>query len=94
MAKEDLAQDVLEAARENLTDLLHKGLTQSECDFLLSFKNKKPDWSLLGLEGVDKLPAVRWKLQNIERMRPPVHFQAVKKLEGVLARISECRENQ
>jgi hypothetical protein len=29
--------------------------------FLLSFKAGGPDWALLGLNGVDQLPAVQWK---------------------------------
>ncbi len=94
MAEQDLAQEVLEEARESLIDLLHKGLTKRESDFLLSFKNKKPDWSLLGLKGVDLLPAVRWKLQNLERMSAPLDYRALKKLEAVLARIGESRDSQ
>lgn len=93
MTEEDLPQEVLETTREQLIDRLHQGLTQDERDFLLSFKNNKPNWSLLGLEGVEQLPAVRWKQINLDRMKPSVHQQAVKKLENVLTRIKESRDS-
>jgi predicted nucleotidyltransferase component of viral defense system len=89
MAEDDLPQKVLEEAREDLIKLLHQELTSDESDFLLSFKSKEPKWSLLGLEGIDQLPAVRWKLQNLEGMRPSIHRQALTKLEGLLTRIKE-----
>ena len=89
MAQEDLPQKVLEQAREDLIALLHQGLTKDECDFLLGFKNKQPDWSLLGLEGIDALPAVRWKLQNLERMNSQKHRKASKKLEDLLIEIKQ-----
>lgn len=92
MTEEDLPQEALEAAREELIALLHQGLTEDECGFLLSFKNNKPDWSLLGLEGVDQLPAVRWKQINLGKMSAPIHHKAVAKLEALLTKIKENRE--
>ena len=41
-------------------------LTTNERKFLLSIKKLHPDWELLGLEGIDRLPAVKWKLINLE----------------------------
>jgi predicted nucleotidyltransferase component of viral defense system len=53
---------------EKLLRLIHQGLTQSEKQFLLSLKEGDPDWKLLGLPGVEQLPGIRWKLENISRM--------------------------
>ena len=36
--------------------------------FLLSFKRGEPDWALLDVPGVDELPAVRWRMMNLDRM--------------------------
>jgi len=32
-------------------------LTDNEKQFLLSMKKRNPDWDLLGIPGIDKLPA-------------------------------------
>jgi hypothetical protein len=36
--------------------------------FLLSIKAGAPKWELLGVSGVDKLPAIQWKLLNVNKM--------------------------
>lgn len=52
--------------------------------FLLGFKNGTPDWTLVHAEGVEKLPAIQWKLANLARMSKARHAEAVAKLERVL----------
>ena len=59
-------------------------LTSMERQFILSVKEGKPQWDLLGLEGAQNLPAVQWKLLNIGRMAPAKHQQAVRKLRDYL----------
>lgn len=76
--------EALEAARGQLVSTIHAQLTPEEKQFLLSFKAKKPNWELLGLPSIDKLPAVQWKLQNLERMTAEKHAVALKKLEEAL----------
>lgn len=85
MVEGEVSQDVLEAAREDLITQLRSEITDKEYKFLLSFKNKVPDWELLDLKGIDNLPAVRWKLQNLEKMTPSAHQEAVSKLTAVIA---------
>ena len=58
----------LETTRESLIEQLNKYITNDERNFLLSFKRGEPDWDLLGLVEIDKLPAVMWKQQNLDRM--------------------------
>ncbi|MES9979231.1 MAG: hypothetical protein ABW107_10820 [Candidatus Thiodiazotropha sp. 6PLUC5] len=84
MAKTELPLEELVAVRERLVELIHQGLTDSEKGFLLSFKNREPDWALLGLEGVDKLPAIKWKQINLAKMPNDKHKQAFEKLKEVL----------
>jgi hypothetical protein len=41
------------------------GMPTTHRRFLISFEKGKPDWDLLGLPRVDRLPAVLWRLQNL-----------------------------
>ena len=84
MAQEDVSLQELETTRERLVELVHSSLTEPERQFLLTFKRCSPDWALLGLEGVEHLPAVRWKLRNLEKMSAGSHIQALNELERVL----------
>ena len=59
-------------------------LTEDDRLFLMSFKARKPDWSLLAIEGAQELPAVKWKLINLGRMADDRHEAALRKLETVL----------
>jgi hypothetical protein len=52
--------------------------------FLMSFKKREPDWNLLGLKGIEELPAVRWKLINLNKMSANKHLAAFDKLKKVL----------
>jgi predicted nucleotidyltransferase component of viral defense system len=84
MAEYDIPQTELEDARQQLVTIINETLTQAERTFLLSFKNCSPDWSLLGLSEIDKLPAVRWKLRNLEKMPPEKHAEAYDRLKKAL----------
>lgn len=87
MAKIEVPVEELEVTREQLIREISTGLTENEKRFLLSFKYKNPDWSLLEMNNVDiisSLPSVRWKMQNLERMPVNKHDQAFKKLERIL----------
>ena len=84
LAETDVPLVELEAVRMHLVDLIHQGLTDSEKSFLLSFKNREPDWSLIGLDGVSELPAIKWKQINLANMPNDKHTQALAKLKDVL----------
>ena len=74
----------LEDTRKTMIALIHERLTERQRLFLLSFKRGEPDWGLLDLNGVAELPAVQWKLLNIQRMTPAKREQAVERLRHVL----------
>ena len=84
MAETDVPLEELEAVRERLVALIHHGLTENEKAFLLSFKNREPDWPLLELSGVSELPAIKWKQINLAKMPDEKHKQALEKLKEVL----------
>ena len=70
--------------REQLITHVQKALTDDDRAFLLSLKGREPDWTLLPLEGVEDLPAVKWKLINLNRMSPKRHQEAFNRLKAVL----------
>ncbi|MBW1897570.1 MAG: nucleotidyl transferase AbiEii/AbiGii toxin family protein [Deltaproteobacteria bacterium] len=80
---EILLEDLLEA-RDSLISTIKNTLTRSEKDFLLSVKKGNPDWSIMEMEGIESLPAVKWKLLNIGRMDKAKHHIAIEKLEKYL----------
>jgi len=84
MAQVDVTLEELEAVRESLIKGVNAALTEEEKRFLISFKSLKPDWSLLGLSDVETLPAVRWKLFNLEKMGLKQRALAIRNLNEVL----------
>lgn len=84
MAREDVSLQALETTRESLVNLVHSSLTEQERHFLLAFKRRTPDWSLLELDGIEHLPAVQWKLHNLSKMSTASHTQALGNLERTL----------
>lgn len=59
----------LEAARERLVTELRGRLDDNAMRFLLSLHDGVPDLDAIGLPQAAALPAVRWKLLNLERLR-------------------------
>lgn len=74
----------LQDIRTKIVRMIHNDLTREERQFILSIKERTPGWELLGLEGIDRLPAVRWKLHNLERITKKKHSEAVEKLKACL----------
>ena len=59
----------LEATRERLFANLPPSLDQTERKFLRSVHRLEPEWDLLGLPGIETLPAIQWKLLNLKRLK-------------------------
>jgi predicted nucleotidyltransferase component of viral defense system len=84
MTAEPVALDDLLDAREAIiADAVGK-MPEAHRKFLIGFKNGHPDWNLLGLPDVAKLPAVLWRQQNYAKLKPDVLKAEVAKLESVL----------
>lgn len=52
--------------------------------FLRSFYSRKPEWDLLGIAGVQNLPAVRWREMNLDRSGEGTKEALLEKLELVI----------
>lgn len=84
MTETAVGYDSLVAARERLIGELKASLTADEKQFLISVKEGKPAWPLLGLKGVERLPAVQWKLKNIDKISPDKKKELLSKLKEKL----------
>jgi hypothetical protein len=84
MVRESVTIEELRSAGEQLVFRLQREITQEEREFIVSVKEGKPEWNLLGVPGIENLPGVQWKLQNIHRMTPAKHQEALKKLRDYL----------
>jgi len=86
--------DELNHAREKLITQLLSDLTEREKQFLVSVKSKKPQWDLIEVDHIKNLPAVIWKLLNLEKMDKKSHEQALAKLIKIFESInSKASEN-
>lgn len=74
----------LENARERLKNKLHASFSNEEKDFLISFKSGEPAWDLIGIPNIKEFPAIKWKLQNIQKMEKFQNRLAVAKLKESL----------
>lgn len=59
----------LVATRERLRRELTAALTRSQRRFLLSVAKADPEWSLMSCPHLSELPALRWKLQNLAKLK-------------------------
>lgn len=84
MVREPVTCEILEETRSRLLENLMTGLTIDERKFIVSIKEGKPLWDLIGLSGIEQLPALRLKLLNIKRMTPKKHDQALRQLKAFL----------
>ncbi|KML62525.1 hypothetical protein VL15_02950 [Burkholderia cepacia] len=69
MTLETVGLDALEATQDRLHRELPAALTADHRQFLLSLVCGKPDWSLMPYQHLRELPAIRWKLQNLETLK-------------------------
>jgi len=84
MIVENITYENLHTTRDALVLMLREKLTIEERKFIVSVKEVHPRWDLLALEGIENLPAVKWKLLNIGKMNPSKHQKSVHKLRDYL----------
>lgn len=76
-----------EEARENLIALVNDNITDADKEFLISFENGEPDWNKCCAGDLSNYPSVKWKLQNIVKLKKSnskKHQQGVEKLQKFL----------
>lgn len=85
MTARPVALETLLQTRERLAQEIRSRLDDSTKRFLLSVQGGKPQWDLLGVKGADLLPAVKWRMHNLGRMKPEAMKRELSRLEKVLS---------
>lgn len=77
MTSEPVSLKELEDARAEMRRALAEGLEDRHKQFLLSLVRATPDWGLMPFDCLSEMPALRWKLQNLENLKKknPKKFQ-------------------
>lgn len=88
MTRDHVGKEQLRAAEQRLHADVRGRLTGDVAAFLLSLHDAEPDFERIGLPQAGQLPAVRWKLLNLEvlkRDNPAKHADQRGKLERLLS---------
>jgi predicted nucleotidyltransferase component of viral defense system len=88
MTVEHVPLERLLAARERLVGDIRSRFPGTAADFLLSVHEGVPNFDLIGLPDAAQLPAIRWKVMNIQRLKSQnreKHAEQRSALEAALA---------
>lgn len=69
--------------RERLVQIIFKNFTEEDKRFLISFKKGNPDWQVSPIDKIKDLPAVKWKLLNIQKLLESDSNKHKKQLEAL-----------
>ncbi|OGT72937.1 MAG: hypothetical protein A3H44_01800 [Gammaproteobacteria bacterium RIFCSPLOWO2_02_FULL_57_10] len=89
MTTEPVLLDDLLAARDRMVSELHQGLDDNERRFLLSLVSGAPEWSLLGIDHLEHLPGIRWKLHNLLELQKTNPRKFAEQTEMLAERLGE-----
>lgn len=84
MTFEEVTCEELESTREKLVTVIKSSFTPQDKELLLSIKSGSPNWQLLNIDGVEALPAVQWKVQNLEKLSAEKRHQLLERLAKAL----------
>jgi predicted nucleotidyltransferase component of viral defense system len=69
MTREVVELSTLERVQEQVIAELPRALTAAHCDFLLSLVRAEPAWELMPFKHLQQLPALQWKLLNLQQLK-------------------------
>ena len=69
MTTQEVSLEELEDVQRTVRNELPGQLDSAERNFLISLVSNTPDWTLLDLPHLKDMPAIRWKLANLERLQ-------------------------
>ena len=87
MTSIEFSYDDYENVRDTLIETIKQRLTEKDKKFILSFEIGEPDWSLFPNDVLKDLPAIKWKLLNIQKLKKSnlkKHEQMVNELKKTL----------
>ena len=83
MTKAPVTFEALVETREKLVEEAVTRMPEHHKRFLIDFERGSCDWDALSVSGIEKLPAVLWKLQNLAKLKPEQRIAQSKTLERV-----------
>lgn len=84
MTFDPISLDQLQAVPASMVNALKAQFTQSDFDFLYSFKSAEPNWEIAPHQQIQHLPAVQWKLLNINKMSVAKRERSLALLEATM----------
>ena len=84
MTETPVTLDELLDARETLIQNIFGNMPDDHRRLLISFERGEPDWSLLGMDHIPYLPAIRWRQLNLDKLDATKRAQLVSELEREL----------
>ncbi|CAM3537191.1 hypothetical protein [Halomonas lysinitropha] len=85
MTERPVSLEMLLEARGRLVSMVLSGMPEEHKAFLISFYEGSPAWEVLGIEGLDRLPAVRWRALNLTRAGPGTRESIIKALNKIFS---------
>ncbi len=84
MTSSPIALEELTRARDRLIEYLQNSLSPEERSFIISVAEGAPVWKMIEFSHVRDLPAIRWKLFNVQKMDVQKKNEAIRRLREVL----------
>lgn len=84
MTAESVELEALLEARTVITRLIVGKMPEGHRHFLTGFEAGEPDWSLLAVPKASKLPAVKWRQMNFDKLAKNQRIANVRRLADVL----------
>ncbi len=84
MTERPVTLEELVQTREELIDNIVGQMPTKHREFLVGFEQGNPEWPLVGLVGVEELPAVRWRMENLARLTNAKRRELVAGLRSAL----------
>lgn len=88
MARNPITLAELQQVRRKLKKELPIALTASQRKFLLGLVTGETDWSLMKCLHLSQLPAIRWKLQNLAKLKKSNTAKFAQQAEELRARLA------
>ncbi len=85
MTDKPVTLDDLLTTRETMITELVGQMPDQHRRFLVSFERAEPEWPLLAVPDAKALPAVLWRQQNLDTLKPAKRAALVARLEEVLS---------
>lgn len=86
MTEEQVPLEELLETRESLINDIVGNMPDEHKTFLINFERGEPDWSVLGLDHLSELPAIRWRQLNLDKLNADARSKLVSNLEHKLGR--------